>query len=168
MQSSEDRYLEETDQDGVRKDWSLCSTQKDPIKTVEIDTSRPYLYASPRRQEKNRNGSVHSPKTPSSSKTESIQAHSSCSPRYQVQRMSTSESCCGSLARPSYMAATASAMARVRSHSTPRQRPSSPRREQTTPSAKKRLSFPVSGGSRAADHQFGLVQSFNVPDYSTE
>lgn len=49
------------------------------------------------------------------------------------------------LARPNYMAATASAMARV-SVSTPRQRLSSPCREAMgsgSGSAKKRLSFPV-------------------------
>ncbi|MCE3215154.1 IQ calmodulin-binding motif domain containing protein, expressed [Datura stramonium] len=43
---------------------------------------------------------------------------------------------------PSYMAATESALARIRSQSAPRQRPSTPERDRAG-SAKKRLSFPV-------------------------
>ncbi|KAJ8529109.1 hypothetical protein K7X08_035944 [Anisodus acutangulus] len=46
--------------------------------------------------------------------------------------------------QPSYMAATASARARERSQSAPRQMPMTPEREKTS-AAKKRLSFPVPG-----------------------
>lgn len=198
-----------------RKDRNLCN-QRDPIKTVEVDTSRPYLFTSPnscksRNQRhldheqyldpmfipsplhgKHLNPSVQSPKTPSSSKIKSI----SCSPCYQTEerkyqtaetptsrsiyfhRMSMSENSCP-LPRPNYMAATASAMARVRSHSTPRQRPSSPSREQTG-SAKKRLSFPIHDGHNADDKlnvqrykgirasSFGDEQRSNKPYYGTE
>ncbi|KAL8049357.1 hypothetical protein ABFX02_06G016400 [Erythranthe guttata] len=169
----------------VRKDRNLC-VRTDPIKTVEIDTSSPYLYTSPR--------------TPSSSKIESVKVHS-CSPRHRARetnyqtaetptsrsiylhRMSMSESSC-SLPQPSYMAATASAIARVRSLSTPRQRPNlSPRRgDQTGSSAKKRLSFPVPEHAyiNADDKpniqtykgfrsdQFGQGQRSNVTCYYTE
>ncbi|KAL7106815.1 hypothetical protein ACP275_06G016300 [Erythranthe tilingii] len=170
----------------VRKDRNLC-VRTDPIKTVEIDTSSPCLYTSPR--------------TPSSPKIESIKVHS-CSPRHRTRetnyqtaetptsrsiylhRMSMSESSC-SLPQPSYMAATASAIARVRSLSTPRQRPNlSPRRgDQTGSSAKKRLSFPVPEHAHInADDkpniqtykkgfrsdQFGQGQRANVTCYYTE
>lgn len=119
----------------MRKDRSLCS--------VEVDvSSRPHFHG------RSLNLSLApSPRTPSScSKIRSIP----CSPSYQSQgrkyedgetpswrnRMSMSEN-----SRPNYMAATASAMARV---STPRQRlSSSPCRETTgSGSTKKRLSFP--------------------------
>lgn len=48
----------------------------------------------------------------------------------------------------SYMAATKSAKAKVRSHSQPKQRPSSPFRvAEDTPNSKKRMSFPVKTSS---------------------
>ncbi|KAK4431270.1 protein IQ-DOMAIN 14 [Sesamum alatum] len=199
----------------VRKDGSLCN-QSIPVKTVEIDTSRPYSFTSPNSYKlrdhhqhdheqcldsysvpsplhgKHQNLSAQSPKTPSSSRIKPVQVHSR-SPSYQMEernyqtaetptprsfyfhRMSISENSCP-LPRPNYMAATASAIARVRSHSSPRQRTfSSPSREQTG-SAKKRLSFPVADdnkqniqrykNSRAS--QFGDEQNANVPYYLTE
>jgi hypothetical protein len=45
---------------------------------------------------------------------------------------------------PNYMQATHSARAKVRSHSTPKQRPGTPEKEGSYGSAKKRLSFPIS------------------------
>lgn len=48
----------------------------------------------------------------------------------------------GAAAIPNYMASTESALARIRSQSAPRQRPSTPERDRAG-SAKKRLSFPV-------------------------
>ncbi|KAL0299744.1 UNVERIFIED_CONTAM: protein IQ-DOMAIN 14 [Sesamum radiatum] len=203
----------------VRKDGNLCN-QRIPVKTVEIDTSRPYSFTSPNSYKlrdhhqhdheqcldsyfvrsplhgKHQNLSVHSPKTPSSSKIKPVQVHSR-SPSYQMEernyqtaetptprsiyfhRMSISENSCP-LPRPNYMAATASAIARVRSHSSPRQRTfSSPSREQTG-SAKKRLSFPVADGHNRDNKlniqryknncasQFGDEQIANVPYYLTE
>ncbi|KAL1557723.1 protein IQ-DOMAIN 18-like isoform X1 [Salvia divinorum] len=103
----------------MRKDRYLCN-QRDPIKTSEVKSHQ-------------------SPRTPAWSKTRSIPS----SPRGEAgsRRVSMSERSCP-LPRPNYMAATASAMARVRPSSTPRQRLSSPGRE-AAGSARKRLSFPA-------------------------
>ncbi|CAA0824714.1 Unknown protein [Striga hermonthica] len=107
----------------VRKDRNLCiQRQMHPIKTVDIDT---YGSSKSRYQD---SYFINSPKTPSA-KSETI----------YFNRMSLSENSCP-LPRPNYMAATQSAMARVRPNSTPRQRPSSPNRQQTGP-ARRRLSF---------------------------
>lgn len=152
--------------------------QRDPIKTVEVDTSRPYSYSAPnfRRShhlhyhseqprhsttshsvasplhKAHQNLSINSPITPSPSKIRLVQVHSA-SPRCPREERnyptaqtpnlgSTYYHCAGAAAIPNYMAATASAKARVRSQSAPRQRPLTPERERTG-SAKKRLSFPV-------------------------
>ncbi|KAL3653692.1 hypothetical protein CASFOL_003373 [Castilleja foliolosa] len=134
----------------VRKDRNLCH-QRDPIiKTVEIDTSRPYSFTPPHKKSFTRSqnhqdsyfipSSVYnSPKTPSYQTAETPTSRA-----MYLHRMSLSENSCP-LPKPSYMGPTQSTIARVRSHSTPRQRPSSPSRQQTS-SAKKRLSFPVHDG----------------------
>ncbi|PIN22922.1 hypothetical protein CDL12_04359 [Handroanthus impetiginosus] len=160
----------------IRKDQTLCN-QTDPIRTLEIDTSRPYSFTSLNSRNSHFTPSINSPKTPSSLK---IKSHLE-SPRCQnySHRMSMSDNSCP-LPRPNYMAATASAMARVRSHSTPRQRGSSPSREQDG-SVKKRLSFPVPDGYNGDDKvlnvhrykgicegQFGKEQRSNVPYYYTD
>ncbi|XP_059667304.1 protein IQ-DOMAIN 18-like [Cornus florida] len=104
------------------------------------------------------NFSHHSPNTPKLSKIRPIQVHSA-SPRclreernYRMaQTPNLGSTYChgmgagrdnGAAAVPSYMAATASAKARIRSQSAPKQRPLTPEREKMG-SAKKRLSFPV-------------------------
>lgn len=112
----------------------------DTIKTVEIDTSRPYSCTTPNFQQE---------PFPSPYKPKPFQVHSA-SPRciredinYPKAQTPTLRSIHTSTAStPNYMVATASAKARVRSHSAPRQRPLSPDRDRPS-SAKKRLSFPV-------------------------
>ncbi|XP_057804308.1 protein IQ-DOMAIN 17-like [Salvia miltiorrhiza] len=114
----------------MRKDRNLCNNQRDSIKTIEVDS----MFMPASLNGKRLNLALQSPKTPT---TRSIP----CSPCYQhdTRRMSMSEKSCP-LPRPNYMAATASAMARVRPNSAPRQRQSSPSRE-VAGSARKRLSF---------------------------
>ncbi|KAA8540089.1 hypothetical protein F0562_026781 [Nyssa sinensis] len=176
------------DQWTTSKQWETTGRtscdQRDPIKTVEIDTSQPYSYLAPNfqrsqnqhyyhhhhHQQKCSSHSVSSPiyrtrqkfsiqlpNTPSPSKTKPLQMHSA-SPRclreegnYPTPRTPNFGSTYshgmgvsgnnGANATPNYMAATASAKARVRSQSAPRQRPLTPEREKIG-SAKKRLSFP--------------------------
>ncbi|XP_037496219.1 protein IQ-DOMAIN 1 isoform X2 [Jatropha curcas] len=166
--------------------------QREPIKTVEIDTSQPYSYLAtnfrrtnhpqynqhhhhhqPRpnsplhRAHQTATLHLHSPITPSPSKTRPVQVRSA-SPRcgredrsynpsqtpslrsnyyytgnlHQHGRNGASGSNAGNSNLPNYMAATESAKARVRSQSAPRQRPSTPERDRVG-SAKKRLSFPA-------------------------
>ncbi|KAL6533379.1 Protein of unknown function (DUF4005) [Orobanche minor] len=138
----------------ARNDRILCINQRDPIKTVEIDTSRPYSLTPPKPsfEYQNQDSSyfIPSPKTPST------MSYSHQTPTY-LHRMSLSENSCN-MARPNYMSATQSAMARVRSHSTPRQRATSSPSRQQMGSAKKRLSFPVRDEQR----------SNNLPYYLTE
>ncbi|KAK2995897.1 hypothetical protein RJ640_028305 [Escallonia rubra] len=115
-------------------------------------------YASSPLHRTHQNLSIHSPATPSPSIPKSLQVHSA-SPRclrgertYPMSQTPTLRSSyyhglresgnAGAAPIPNYMAATASAKARVRSQSAPRQRPLTPEREKVG-SAKKRLSFPV-------------------------
>lgn len=142
--------------------------QRDPIKNiVEIDTS--YKYNSSQHHHKkqslrsshiplprHREHQNFLPHSPSSSKFIQVQLTSPrCQREEKNYRSSENPALCSNNAqrtisasienssvvpRPNFMAATASAMARVRSHSVPKQRSLSPNREQTF-SVKKRLSF---------------------------
>ncbi|XP_041989512.1 protein IQ-DOMAIN 17-like isoform X1 [Salvia splendens] len=136
----EDYSRRENGYSWMRKDRYLCN-QRDPMKTSEVKSHQ-------------------SPRTPAWSKTRSIP----CSPHGEAssRRVSMSERSCP-LPRPNYMAATASAMARVRPNSTPRQRPSCPGRE-AAGTARKRLSFPA--------HEFEDQSNFqrwrDEPYYGTD
>ncbi|PKA47674.1 Protein IQ-domain 14 [Apostasia shenzhenica] len=117
--------------------------QRDPIKTLEIDTGRPFSYTSrrsvaPAPQLPNHlsHHYYHSPSTPSPAKGRQMQIRSA-SPRSPA----------AARAVPNYMAATESAKARVRPQSAPRQRPATPaapeRERGGVGSVKKRLSYPA-------------------------
>ncbi|RWW23475.1 hypothetical protein GW17_00012276 [Ensete ventricosum] len=129
---------------------------RDPIKTLEIDTARPYSYsapANPRRQTPPSPQPVplhryqtHSPTTPSPSEMRPLQVRSAsprCGRQDHGRSISTAQTPTYHPAAsvPNYMAATESAKARLRSQSAPRQRPGTPDRDRAS-SAKKRLSFP--------------------------
>ncbi|XP_058010069.1 protein IQ-DOMAIN 17 isoform X2 [Hevea brasiliensis] len=149
--------------------------QRDPIKTVEVDTSQPYTFSTPNTRKSHHEyhhyqqqrpssysvasplSRVHSnfplqpPLTPSPSKARTLLQVHSASPRClredgnQQDHKGASTPNAIATSVPSYMAATASAKARFRSQSAPRQRPSTPEREKvgSASAAKKRLSFPV-------------------------
>lgn len=69
---------------------------------------------------------------------------------------------------PNYMAATESALARIRSQSAPRQRPSTPERDRAG-SARKRLSFPVPDryGNVSSGYGSGYEHSLRSPSFKS-
>lgn len=150
-----DKWTPMKPRDSTRR-VSCDNYQREHIKTVEIDTSRPYSFsaansAKPRLSSYSAISPLHKA-TPSPSPSRAkppMQVHSA-SPRYiredrrhpTPQRMNSIPVPAPAAAMPNYMTATASAKARLRSQSAPRQRPSSTEREGIG-SVKKRLAFPV-------------------------
>ncbi|GKU88997.1 hypothetical protein SLEP1_g3197 [Rubroshorea leprosula] len=165
----------------TRKQWesrgriSCDNYQREPIKTVEIDTSRPYSFSASNshkpnhlhhyqqyQQQRPSSYSAVSPlhkATPSPSRVKAPLQVNSASPRClredrshptpQTPSLVSSynhriSSVAGAAAAlPNYMTATASAKARLRSLSAPKQRPSTHEKEKVGSAAKKRLSFPA-------------------------
>ncbi|GJU99977.1 protein IQ-DOMAIN 14 [Tanacetum coccineum] len=137
--------------------------QREPMKTIQIDTCQPcslspsWERSRNQRQRLNQNlfsSPVHrshhpqSPITPSSLPRikSSVKVHSA-SPRYlrEERRFSLGGSVTPTLhGKPSYMSATASAMARIRPQSAPRQRNMPATDVERKTSARKRLSFNLS------------------------
>ncbi|KAF8712695.1 hypothetical protein HU200_028459 [Digitaria exilis] len=154
------------------------------VKTLEMDTARPFSYSTPRRQSSSpmhhRAAAHHSSITPSPGKTRPPIQVRSASPRvdrapavgggsYTPSLHSQRHNHHGGAAVPNYMAATESAKARARSQSAPRQRPATPERDRVAGggggggwgSAKKRLSFP------AVQQQAVDAQSLRSPSFKS-
>ncbi|KAE8777289.1 Protein IQ-DOMAIN 14 [Hordeum vulgare] len=163
---------------------------RDQVKTLEIDTARPFSYSTPRRHappSQHGNGSpMHrahhqASVTPSPGKARPPIQVRSASPRvergtgggggsYTPSLHSQRHASSGSVV-PNYMAATESAKARIRSQSAPRQRPATPERDRPQTaynnpaggSAKKRLSFPVPQDP----YGVGYAQSLRSPSFKS-
>uniref|UniRef100_A0A6N2KZX0 DUF4005 domain-containing protein n=1 Tax=Salix viminalis TaxID=40686 RepID=A0A6N2KZX0_SALVM len=148
------------DRRGARKECDQFHSRSDPVKTVEMDTSRPYSYSSPTAHKlhhqhyhyqqhrpssysvtsplQKNHSNLSQPSTPSLSKTRTLlQVHSS-SPRFL--RESRNHAMGESLSEKLH--GCMHCKARIRSQSAPRQRASTPERE-ISGSARKRLTFPV-------------------------
>ncbi|PKI53903.1 protein IQ-DOMAIN 14-like [Punica granatum] len=117
-EDSADQWLARKLRDSPRR---TSFDQRDPIKTIEIDTCGPYSASD--------DPILLLKRMPQQANSSSLRC-----PRNRLEVPSAP--------MPSYMCATESARARLRSQSAPRQRASTPERERTLPS-RKQLSFPA-------------------------
>ncbi|CAL5004460.1 unnamed protein product [Urochloa decumbens] len=166
---------------GVAPARASMDHRGDPVKTLEIDTARPFSYSTPRRHAAPSSSPMHrahghhghSPVTPSPAKARPPIQVRSASPRvdrggsYTPSLHSQRHAASAAAAVPNYMAATESAKARVRSQSAPRQRPATPERDRLVTgggggsAAKKRLSFPAQAALDA------YAQSLRSPSFKS-
>ncbi|XP_076902990.1 protein IQ-DOMAIN 18-like [Bidens hawaiensis] len=164
-----DRWLEAKQWEHQRASRASFD-RRDSIKTVEIDTSRPssrsgtgvnykppyhashYIPNSPSRRSsytpspiKTRPSHIRSA-SPRCSKEERSYLNANVQSLRSTPRVTGSmfrySTCSNDMSVPNYMAATESAKAKIRSQSTPRQRPPTPERDRVG-SVKKRLAYPV-------------------------
>ncbi|XP_015083463.1 protein IQ-DOMAIN 1-like [Solanum pennellii] len=203
-----ERELEETanwlDEWMSSKQWNRGSfDRRDSIKTVEMDTAKPYCNMVPNARRSQHSSPLHRqassphytansphhqrsshynysaiqpPATPPPCQPKPLQMRST-SPRKSQSTANTP--CLRSTSRsnsimsrystsgndasvPNYMAATESAKARIRSQSTPKQRPSTPERERVG-SVKKRLSYPIPEPYTA----YGYSQNLRSPSFKS-
>ncbi|KAF5731310.1 hypothetical protein HS088_TW19G00918 [Tripterygium wilfordii] len=151
--------------------------QKEHIKTVKIDTFQPYSNQNAQKsqcqKQRPTSCSVASPvqrshsnfpvNSPTISRIRSTQVHST-TPRclkYQEKNINGDDqvSSSGDSSMRNYMVATASANARSRLESAPRQRSSTPEREKIMRRVRKRLHFPVPEEVNKSVHEQRLTPS---------
>ncbi|XP_038975102.1 protein IQ-DOMAIN 1-like isoform X1 [Phoenix dactylifera] len=165
-----------------------ATMERDPIKTLEIDTARSYSTPTTarRHQQPASPHHLHSPATPSPSNASRALQVRSASPRCGSEERSSASvhtptssgyyrySGEGGQRRhhhhpavPNYMAATESAKARLRSQSATRQRPMTPEREQRSGLARKRLSFPLPEPYGGGGDRGGYPQSLRSPSFKS-
>ncbi|XP_060206706.1 protein IQ-DOMAIN 18-like [Lycium barbarum] len=173
--------------------------RRDSIKTVEMDTAKPYSNivpnarrsqhssplhrqaSSPRRSSYNYSA-VQPPATPPPCQPKPLQIRPTSPRKSQstantpclrstsrsnsiMSRYSISGIDAAAASVPNYMAATESAKARIRSQSTPKQRPSTPERERVG-SVKKRLSYPIPE-PYSVNGTYGYSQNLRSPSFKS-
>ncbi|PHU27935.1 Protein IQ-DOMAIN 31 [Capsicum chinense] len=212
-----ERELEETsnwlDEWMSSKQWNTSSRgsfdRRDSIKTVEMDTPKPYSNMVPNARRSHHSSPLHRqastphytansphrqrtshynysaiqpPATPPPCQPKPLQVRPTSPRKSQstantpclrstsrsnsiMSRYSTSGNDAAAPSVPNYMAATESAKARIRSQSTPKQRPSTPERERAG-SVKKRLSYPIPE-PYSLNAAYGYSQNLRSPSFKS-